>query len=216
MSPPPSNILALVNQVQETLEAVYQIRAPDVRDFLVDTNGLAALGGGDLRPADEWVLVAESEDGLDLAVYIEEGRLSELGDAQDLGEAADLALPALASVVEGVSHFLLLIERARREEPVTMLELEAQAEVDKYLVPCLHHPLRAQEWHQRIFALSQLGPRLSGEERDRYREASRLGAAWCRHLSTFPHLQARLNTQRAFWRAPGMERLRRMRSLCCG
>ena len=214
MNQPEPAILEIVGQVQATLEAIYQIQAPDVRNFLVDTEGLTALGGGELRPADEWVLVAESEEGLDLAVYIDQARLSELADVRDLGQAADLALPALASVVEGVSHFLLLIERARREEPVTMLELEAQAEVDKYLVPALHHPQRAQEWHQRIFQLSLLGPRLSGDERDRYREASRLGAAWCRHLSTFPHLQARLNTQRAFWRAPGMERLRRMRSLC--
>ncbi|MCH7929016.1 MAG: ATP-binding protein [Proteobacteria bacterium] len=35
--------------------------------------------------------------------------------------------------VEGVSHFVLVAERARRELPVTQLELELQAEIDKFL-----------------------------------------------------------------------------------
>jgi hypothetical protein len=40
----------------------------------------------------------------------------------------------LCQVVEGVSHFLYMAERARRELPATELELELQAEIDKYVI----------------------------------------------------------------------------------
>jgi hypothetical protein len=40
----------------------------------------------------------------------------------------------LCQVIEGVSHFVYVAERARRELPATQLELELQAEVDKYLL----------------------------------------------------------------------------------
>lgn len=40
----------------------------------------------------------------------------------------------LCQVIEGVSHFLYVAERVRRELPATQLELELQAEVDKYIV----------------------------------------------------------------------------------
>jgi hypothetical protein len=40
----------------------------------------------------------------------------------------------LCQIIEGVSHFIYVAERARRELPATQLELELQAEVDKYIV----------------------------------------------------------------------------------
>jgi hypothetical protein len=37
-------------------------------------------------------------------------------------------------VIEGVSHFVFVVERARVELPTTELELELQAEIDKFVV----------------------------------------------------------------------------------
>ncbi len=61
-------------------------------------------------------------------------------------------------MVEGVSHFLYLAERARRELPTTQLELELQAEVDKYVLfahgadaPRPFHPARAARMRARLF-----------------------------------------------------------------
>lgn len=49
----------------------------------------------------------------------------------------------LCQVVEGVSHFVYVAERARTELPATQLELELQAEVDKYLLFALRLEARA-------------------------------------------------------------------------
>jgi hypothetical protein len=210
LSGPPDDILGVV---QLHLQAIYQTRAPDVRRFRVDDDQLDVLVGEDQRPADEWVLVRESEDGLDLAVWIDEDHLEQLASAAHPAAAVEQCLRAFCAVVEGVSHFLLLIERARRQEPLTLLELETQAEVDKFVCASLHRPGQESELHARIFRDSDLQPGLDPTEAARYREAGRLAAGWCRWLSQLPHVQARLDAQRRFWRTAGtrrMDRLRRM------
>ena len=44
------------------------------------------------------------------------------------------SLDALCQIIEGVSHFVYLTERAKAQQSTTHLELEIQAEVDKYVV----------------------------------------------------------------------------------
>ena len=109
------------------LEAIYRIEAPDVTRFQIDQGQLDLMTGGLLRDADEWVLARPSPDGVDLAVFVADAHLRALEEAGSLPDAAVGAFPAFCAATEGVSHFLMLVERARREEPVTMLELEAQA-----------------------------------------------------------------------------------------
>ncbi|RME27087.1 MAG: hypothetical protein D6798_05385 [Deltaproteobacteria bacterium] len=199
--------------IQQQLQALYRTEAPDVRRFLVDDDALRTLIGDDARPADEWVLVHQDGDDVDLAVYVDEGHLQRLATARSPGEAARCCFRALCAAVEGVSHFLLLAHRARQGQPVRMLELEAQAEVDKYLVARLHHPDDAREWRTRLFRDATLAEGLSPAERERYTEAARLAEAWVDHLERLPHIQAVLDRQREFWRRSGCRRLEEMRRL---
>jgi hypothetical protein len=112
-----------------------------------------------------------------------------------------------------VSHFLMLVERSRRTEPVSMLELEAQAEVDKFVCATLHHPDRATEWWRRLFREVSLVEGLGAAETERYEEAGRLAAAFCDSLAEEPHVDALLRTLRTFWRQSGSLRLEQMRRL---
>jgi hypothetical protein len=43
-------------------------------------------------------------------------------------------LDRLCQIIEGVSHFVYVADRAARDQSTTQLELELQAEVDKYVV----------------------------------------------------------------------------------
>jgi hypothetical protein len=108
---------------------------------------------------------------------------------------------------------MLLVERARREEPVTLLELEVQAEIDKFVSARLHCPEHTPAIRRALFLDVSLHPGLTAEERHRYREAGRLARAWCDHLAELPHLGALLDAQRRFWRAPGGPRMSRLRSM---
>ena len=203
----------MLRRIQGHLEAVYRISAPDVRHFLVQEAQLHTLLGDGLRPADEWVLVCEQEDGVDVAVFVAAAHLKRLQSAHSPVQAAAEHFDSFCVATEGVSHFLLLADRARRGEPVSMLELEVQAEVDKFICAILHHPDRADEWWHRLFRSSRLAEGLSPDEVARYTEAARLAAPFCADLSKVPHADALLQILRAFWRDSGAKRLERMRRL---
>jgi hypothetical protein len=98
----------------------------------------------------------------------------------------------LCQIVEGVSHFLYVVERARRELPATQLELELQAEVDKYVLlahgpaleagPPRFEPGRAARIRRTLFdRVSYVDP-AGTETGDRYRFANDLAAGFAARL----------------------------------
>ncbi len=144
--------------------------APSVEDFIQPNDDEAGR---------EVLLVREVEDGVEMALHLPRAAFEERAPSFD----------ELCQIVEGVSHFLCLAERARRELPVTQLELELQAEVDKYVL-LVHGPLstgpfdpaRAARIRARLFeAVAYLHP--PGTERgDRYRLANDLAARFAGRL----------------------------------
>ncbi|HEY8074784.1 MAG TPA: hypothetical protein VIF62_11755 [Labilithrix sp.] len=103
--------IALASRVQRGLETLYRL------DRAADVDAFVALAEGGEREA---LFVREAEDGaLELALRIP--RLD--GD-----------LDPVCQIIEGVSHFVYLSDRAARRREATQLELEVQAEVDKYVV----------------------------------------------------------------------------------
>ena len=110
--------IALAGRIQRGLERLYHLdRAADVDAFVTH----AASGER------EALFVRESEDGLELLL-----RIPRLGDRTvDVeGEGLD----PLCQIIEGVSHFVYLADRAAQGREATQLELELQAEVDKYVI----------------------------------------------------------------------------------
>ena len=78
--------------------------------------------------------------------------------------------------VEGGSHFVYVVWRAQSERPVSALELELQAEVDKY-VTCLltmwtQNGTPPEGLRGRLFERFTLAPGVAEEERDRYLAAN--------------------------------------------
>jgi hypothetical protein len=203
----------MLRAIQDNLQAIYRIAAPDVRRFVIDEAQLRSVLGDLDRDAQEWVLVREGPEGIDVGVYVAAQALERLRPMSGPFEALDGAFDAFCVATEGVSHFLMLFERARRGEPVSMLELETQAEVDKFVFATLHHPERAQEWHRRIFQHARLAEGLSEAEISRYTEAGRLAGAFCAELCARPHIGAILDLLRSFWRDSGAQRMDRLRRL---
>jgi hypothetical protein len=106
---------ALAARVQAALERLYRLeRVASVEDFVDE----ARTGER------EALLVREAADG-DLEVSV---RLP----LPPRGE--ELELDTLCQIIEGVSHFVYVVERARIGRAATQLELELQAEVDKWVV----------------------------------------------------------------------------------
>lgn len=180
---------AVLASLQGALAEIYDLAAtPDVAQFLMtDRASVARLQGA--RESDEQLIVAQDEDGLSLALYIDAEVLERLGrhdpfatlDAGNLGD--------YLTVAEGVSHFVYVAWNAGFDKPVTLLELELQAEVDKYVL-CAWL-LREQgagrfpgELHRALFERAHIDPTAAAGRARLYHTASSYGARFCRRVAT--------------------------------
>lgn len=180
----------LLRELQGLLAGLYDAPAEhDVHDFLItDAAHAAALQGAPAAPAtDEQLLVVDGDDGLEVSLYVDRAVLERLVARCPLRALSDDNLADYCTALEGVSHFHYLVWSAGRARPVSLLELELQAEVDKYASALrLMLEQRAGRFPAELFARLFEGacflPHLSAVERSRYEEAHRCAARFCRRL----------------------------------
>jgi hypothetical protein len=184
--------LRLVDEVQDQLEAIYDIECPRASSFLVRPEDAPFLRTPD---SDEELWLHEAADGLEVGLYYSAALRTLLAE-RSLAEREWLAsgLDAYCRLAEGVSHFLYLSRTAELGRRLSMLELEVQAEVDKFASLVLQHwpslpATSARELHVRLFREVSYRPGLRPDERFRYTEANRLAALFTARLLT--HVVAR-------------------------
>ena len=175
----------MLERLQQQLHDINRSDAGyDIHDFLVTDARIARAisGGNTLTNSGETLLLREDEDGVALSLYLDEAILERLrtGDpAQALGTGL---LDDLCKVIEGLSHFNYVAWRASRDRSVTLLELELQAEVDKF-VSTMQLALEERDadlmngLHGRLFD----NPRFH-DHLDRRQAASEYAARFCRAL----------------------------------
>lgn len=211
--------MQIIERLQGVIERTYDLQSPHrVTDFLV-TNPQFARDFG-FRPdgigGTERVIVSEEDGSLDLAVYLDEQIVSRLRDDNPLNNLNDGNLAAFWTALEGVSHFVYLVWNALHRRQVTRLEMELQAEVDKFVTTALL--VAAQqggrvppELHGWLFELWRLDETLGEEEADRYVRANRYAGRYCRRLSR-QYLQNGANSMfpeiRRFYRFTQRRKLR--------
>lgn len=180
----------LLRELQGMLAGLYDAPAQhDVHDFLItDAAQAAALQGAVQAPAtDEQLLLVEDEEGVELSLYVDRAVLERLVERCPLRALGDANLADYCTALEGVSHFHYLVWSAVRERHVSLLELELQAEVDKYasalrLLLAQRAGRFPEELYGRLFEGVSFLPALAPEERARYEEAHRYAARFCRRL----------------------------------
>lgn len=195
--------------IQRDLEHLYRLpRGPDVADFLIGPTALAHLGE-DRDGARERLLVLQGTDGLEIALFIDDDVLHNLGRRPPSHVLDERNLNDFCLLAEGVSHFVYLVWKAHRGVPVTQLEMELQAEVDKY-VACLLVLLRQgnglfpTKLRDRLFHRISWREDLEETEVDRYRTANRLASSYCAYLEAASirggHVGVLFPELRAFYR----------------
>ncbi|HWP35539.1 MAG TPA: hypothetical protein VNM66_08080 [Thermodesulfobacteriota bacterium] len=174
----------ILARIQRHLERIYDLALPvQVEDYLLDGEALAAL-----RLSGDGLVVVQEGDTLDVGIYVEPPSLANLVARNpftrlDRGNLADFC-----TVTEEVSHFLYLVWNALHARRVTRLELELQAEVDKFVTVALC--LAAQRGGRvpeglaaRLFERYRLKEGLDAESRERYETANALARRYCRWLA---------------------------------
>jgi hypothetical protein len=180
----------IARRLQALLGKLYDVEMHyDIADFLVSDR--ERLGGvracNDARRNEEELLMTQTEEGADLCLFIDHPVLSRLETQDPLGSLTEGNLCDYCTVLEGVSHFQYASWRLQNDSPVSLLELETQAEVDKYAatVFLLIHQTGGrfpQHAFARLFDGCGFDARLSAEQLDRYSTAHRSAARYCRFL----------------------------------
>lgn len=198
--------------LQRDLQEIYALEVDhEVDDFLCTNRELAVhLGGGrPMRGRRESLFVQEAGGELSLSLYLAPEVATVLQRAGDLEDYC-LAL-------EGVSHFLYLVWYASHERPVTLLEMELQAEIDKYVMLRGVHGESPGNLLQRLFRDASWLEGLPEDELERYQEASRLAERYCRALERrFIRAGTRsglLRELRSFYRRSREDKVHHIRSL---
>lgn len=168
----------LIDRIQAHLEAIYGVRCElKASEHLVDAASARELGGSG---AHEQLLVHQADDALELALFVDPSLLSRLEGLAPLDD-----LHGFCEATEGVSHFMYLVRAASLDREVSLLELEAQGEIDKF-ASCALLAWKgggdARALYERLFDRVSYRDELSDAERWRYEEANRIAKTYCRRL----------------------------------
>lgn len=171
---------SVLGRLQTRLEALYRIDTRlEVDAFVVDeaarSRALAPSGPTARRPREQLLVAQAGGEEVSLGLFLDRAAIDNLERHDPTARLSDRNFGDFCLAVEGLSHFIYVALCAAADRPVTALELELQAEVDKFVGGYLL-PARglggASELRQRLFDSSRLADDLDETERDRYRTAS--------------------------------------------
>jgi len=178
----------LLRQLQNLLTSIYDVpQCHDVAQFVI-TDPSQWAPEWPVRVSDEALLVSEDARGMALGLYLEPQLLERLSRSNPHTRLNGGNLADYWTALEGVSHFVYLSWRASHDRPVSMHELELQAEVDKFV--CSAWLLRAQdpnrfpaELHRVLFERARVDADLAGTRVGLYQRANRNAARFCRRIA---------------------------------
>jgi hypothetical protein len=180
----------IVDHLQRQLEGIYGFAtAHRASAFLVKRDDLERFGTK--IAAQEELFLLEHDGALEVGLYLDPLLLARLSGADPQGRSGltlvTAELPAFSTVAEGVSHFVYVLRCAAQGREVSRLELELQAEVDKFAVATLHLWGRGLRHRVgalcgRLFGAYTLRAGLTSEEALRYRTANQLAFDFARFL----------------------------------
>ena len=205
----------ILRHIQELLGGIYDVRlAHDVYDFLI-TERAQLPQRVSASAADEELFIAEGRDAVGVSLYLDPQLLERLQEADPLQHLHEGNVADYWTALEGVSHFLYFAWNAAHDKPVSLLELEMQAEIDKYVASFAL--LRRQsperfpvELLQLLFARTRIDSSLARGRERMYHAASGYAERFCRQL------QASLRGSRAELGGEALAKLRRFYRLTDG
>lgn len=214
----------MLRPMQQLLGVIYDAHCRhDVRDFLLTRRSELPAERRAVADDEEVVLVTRGGETR-LGVYIDAGVLSRLSQRDPLRSLDGDNIADFWTALEGVSHFCYLMWSADHGRGVSQLELELQAEVDKYVASWWllrrQHPQHVpRELRHVLFERAVINPQLEAPRRELYATASRHAARFCARLegslgSGRPALRrAAVATLRRFYRLGSQRKLRHIATM---
>ncbi|MGR9108707.1 MAG: hypothetical protein ACU843_17450 [Gammaproteobacteria bacterium] len=207
---------------QSTLESIYRIEVGhSVEDFLITDAAVARDLDTSVSPRDvkEKLLIRPCADGLEISLYLDQSVVDHLSRENPMLGLHGGNLNDFWIALEGVSHFLYLMWNVCLEKPVTLMELEMQAEVDKYVASLWLMRRQKKRWFSRqirdnLFHGARFDEALDEQSLSRYKDANFYAGKYCMQLE-HRYLRERrsrlmIDDIRHFYRLPQGEKIRKI------
>jgi len=177
-------LASLLSQLDRIYDLELEVR---IEEFLISREVCQNLAGDCATGSTVVVHQGREDEEIELGVYIGEETLARLNELDLSSGVASEHFPALCIAIEEVSHFAYLMWNANRDKSVTQLELELQAEVDKFVTSALllarkNRELVPADLMDRLFGDFVLRDGLDFSRRERYLTASSFARTYCSFL----------------------------------
>ncbi len=178
----------MIEELQSNLQALYEIETNhNVSSFVTSNGNLKAALLASNGSSKETVFFREEGGCLDIAVFIDEDVISQLNTSLTPENLLTKNVGNYCYALEGVSHFLYLIYNAGYDRSVNFLEMELQAEVDKFvmlktMIDREGSDGKKHDAHSMVFDDMHFRSGLNPEEITRYKDANFFAAKFCRSL----------------------------------
>jgi hypothetical protein len=179
----------MLRPLQRLLETIYDAPSgQDVLDFLV-TERRFLPDERRARAADEELVLVEQPRCGYLMLYLDSALLARLREHNPLHTLDGKNIADFWVALEGISHFSCLMWNASHARGVSLLDLELQAEVDKYITSFWllrkqypgHTP---RELHHTLFVRTHICPHLPAARQRLYATATHYAARFCTALQS--------------------------------
>jgi hypothetical protein len=165
-----SDRLSILTRLQLGLESLYRVETRlRIDAFVIDEASRDELPTA--RAPREQLLLRQEGEELGLALFVDAAALANLERHDPAACLDERNFTDFCLAVEGVSHFVYLALRAARDRAVSQLELELQAEVDKFAC-CVLVAGATPDLRRRLYGDVQFADDLDDAESARYRAAN--------------------------------------------
>lgn len=185
----------------------------------------ASCSGTPLPLMEETLFINQSDDTLEFTLYLDQEVLSLASRHTETASNGAVhaynkhTIDSLCTVVEGVSHAVCLLWHAHHDRQLRALDLELQAEVDKYLLlleSCADTQSR-DGLHRQLFRDVRYTSPVGSALYERYKAAGDYAAVYCHWLvQAFPGPGDQLSLHQElarFYRLSGTAKFDRIRRL---
>ena len=215
----------LIREIQRQFETIYQLPQKfPIEDFLINRETLEALQAFEHNLPITFhskgvMLLLSEEDELTVAIYLHDQVLHNLYHYNPLLGLNENNIHDFCIMAEEVSHFLYTTWRADQQIQMTKLELELQAEIDKFVICTLYCATHGTHFNnlslkELLFENFRVEHNLPEESQNRYFLASKLALHYCHFLEQQfikkDHLPQMVREIRRFYRLGQTDKISRI------
>lgn len=200
----------LVKKIQSHIETIYNINIGEsASDYLVGYNEVVKLlqvNQNTSLPSELFLVNPNPENEvLEVALFFDDRLQQNLANHSPFEGLHEKNISDFCTLIEGISHFVYYLFKMGMQHNVSELELELQAEIDKYVLLCFFVQAKGYKKTQIMDLLFEnyfLNDSLTPDQKQRYQSATELAKRYCYKLSRdFSHndLQPLVDEIRLFY-----------------